>query len=313
MRILFAGTPQVAADQLEAILAAGFDVCAVYTQPDRPKGRGLKEIPSPVKAVALANNLPVEQPTSLKNPEALDKLAQYNPDVMIVVAYGLLLPKPVLDCPAYGCINVHLSLLPRWRGASPVQYAILKGDVKTGVTFMRMDEGLDTGDILLQRELTINATDTAESLMTRLSKITAKELKTNLQQIVEHQHPSAQNNALSTHAPKIDKHQARMVWDKTAAELDREIRAFNPWPVSYFVYHGEPVKVFRALPANNTHLQQPGTILEVKADHIVIACKQDALAVYDVQFPGKKRLPLRDIFNAKPNLFTTGHVLNDDQ
>lgn len=308
MNILFAGTPLLAAQQLQALLETHHTIVAVYTQPDRPQGRGLKLTPSPVKLLAEQHALVIEQPNSLKSAEAIAKLASYQPDVMIVAAYGLLLPKEVLALPKYGCINIHLSLLPAWRGASPVQSALLNGDAKTGVTMMLMNEGLDTGDILQQIEMPIANDDTTESLLDKLGALAAQHIKQHLDDIIKAT-PIPQNNQYASHAPKIQKSQACLDWQENAFILDRKIRAYYPWPIAYIMHQNNPIKIYRAKAHSLVHSHTPGTLFKISDESIWIACKENCLEIFEIQFPGKKRIPIKDALHAKHDIFTLGNVL----
>lgn len=308
MNIVFAGTPLLAAQQLEALLKTHHKIAAVYTQPDKPQGRGLKLTPSPVKIVAEQNTLRIEQPTTLKNSDAITRLAAYQPDVMIVAAYGLLLPKEVLAIPKYGCINIHFSLLPAWRGASPVQSALLNGDAKTGVTLMLMNEGLDTGDILQQLEIAIEKDDTTESLFEKLSSLAAEYIKLHLDDLVK-AIPVPQDNQHASHAPKIQKNQACLDWQDDAFTLDRKIRAYYPWPVAFMLYQNNPIKIYRAKPHAMTHSHVPGTVFKISDESIWVACKENCLEIFEIQFPSKKRIQIKDALNAKHDIFTLGHLL----
>lgn len=310
MRIIFAGTPLLAQQQLAALLETSHDVVAVYTQPDRPQGRGLKLTESPVKSFALSQGLCVEQPVSLKTPESLEKLKKYQPDLILVVAYGLLLPQTVLDVPTKGCINMHLSLLPRWRGAAPIQYAILKGDAQSGVTLMQMDKGLDTGDILYQATCDITDTDTAASLQEKLSQLGQSLLKSQFQSLVDNAKPLPQDNALATHAPLIEKKQAQIDFHQSATDIDRMIRAYTPWPLAYFELAQENIRIFTAKPIPHSHEKPPGTILQATSEGLVVACSKDAICITEMQFPGKKRMFFKDILNAKQSIFQEGRCLS---
>lgn len=312
LRIVFAGTPDFSARHLEALLDDGdHHLVAVYTQPDRPAGRGKKLQASPVKQLAAQANIPVEQPDSLKSETAQRQLAAYRPDVMVVVAYGLILPRAVLDTPTYGCLNVHASLLPRWRGAAPIQRAIEAGDSDTGITIMQMDIGLDTGDMLHKVPCPILADDTALSLHNRLADIgPAALLKTLAQLRSAALQPEKQDDALATYASKLNKSEARLNWEQEASVLDRQIRAFNPVPVAYTLLNEERLRILQAAPKNHPHHAAPGTILEVGNDSLTVACgNRSALAVFRIQLAGKKPMSIRDALNGSPNRFTTGMAL----
>lgn len=305
MRIAFAGTPEFANTQLQALLKNGFNIVAVYTQPDKPVGRGQHVMPSPVKTTALEHHLPIEQPTTLKSDLALERFSHYQIDVMIVAAYGLLLPKAFLEHPRYGCINVHASLLPRWRGASPIQQAILAGDATTGITLMKMDEGLDTGGILAQKSCSVTSDDTTATLHDKLASLGATLLVDKLNSIV-HQPPAPQDNHLATHAPKISKEQSQCDWNQSAIDIQRQIRAFNPWPILKTLISTEIIRLWEAhvVPLSTPAL--PGTIVAIHDDGIVVATQQDGLLITKAQLPNKKVLPMKDILHAKQHLFAIG-------
>ncbi|MBI5448066.1 MAG: methionyl-tRNA formyltransferase [Gammaproteobacteria bacterium] len=313
MKIIFAGTPAFSVPTLEALLGAGHSIKLVLTQPDRPTGRGQKVQFSPVKSLALKHGLPILQPSSLKSPDIQALLKQQQADVMVVIAYGLLLPEAVLTLPLHGCINVHASLLPRWRGAAPISYAILAGDQETGVTIMKMDKGLDTGDMILTRSCPISPEDTSGTLQNRLAHLGAEVLIKTLENLQEKSSlPGvAQDPTKATHASKITKEDARLQWTQTAAQLERKVRAFNPWPIAHFplIASGESVRVWqaRALPA--TVSSQPGTLLEVTPKHLYIACAEGIFSPEIVQFPGKTALPWSVVFNARRHLFVEGTCL----
>ncbi|MGB4765334.1 MAG: methionyl-tRNA formyltransferase [Rugosibacter sp.] len=287
MRVIFAGTPEFAAQALAAILAAGHHVPLVLTQPDRPAGRGMKLQPSAVKQLALAHQLPVFQPDRLKDPTTHDPIRAAQADVMVVAAYGLILPQAVLDMPRYGCLNIHASLLPRWRGAAPIQRAIEAGDDETGVTIMQMDAGLDTGAMLLAEALKVGAGETAGELHDRLATLGARLIVEALAQrdaLV----PVAQPPNGVTYAAKISKAKAQLDWAQPADVLARKIRAFNPFPGATFTLAGEPVKVWRAEAVAGTG--NPGQILAAEADGIIIATSHGALRLTELQKPGGRRL-----------------------
>ncbi|HRE32067.1 MAG TPA: methionyl-tRNA formyltransferase [Candidatus Berkiella sp.] len=304
MKIIFAGTPEFAQIQLEALLTTEHEIVAVYTQPDKPAGRGQQLQMSPVKTLALSHQLPVEQPTSLKTPEALATLTNYQPDVMVVAAYGLLLPEAVLTLPRYGCINIHASLLPRWRGASPIQQAILAGDKETGITLMRMDKGLDTGNSLATGILPIANDDTSESLHDKLAILGAKMLFHTLEEIVDSP-GEKQNEAQVTHAPKIAKAAALINWQQSAVEIERQVRAYFPWPVAYTLIEGQILRIFKAqVVKNNATTSAPGTIIEQTPQGIIVSTQEQALLITHAQLPGKKALPMSEILKGHATLFT---------
>lgn len=306
MNVIFAGTPVFAERHLQAIIESHHQISAVYTQPDRPAGRGKKLQASPVKILAEHHALPVEQPLSLKDPEAQRHLATYKADVMVVVAYGLLLPKAVLDSPLHGCINVHGSILPRWRGAAPIQRAIQAGDQASGVTIMQMDEGLDTGPMLLKAHCAIQPTDTSATLHDTLANIGPNALLDVLDQIAQNRlSPTPQDDGQSCYARKIEKHEAELDWTKSAVELDRTIRAFQPFPVCFSQLNGERVKIHRATTAEVTGLA-PGQ-LRIESQQIYVGCGNGALCIKDIQFPGKKRVSSTDFLNGSGGKLPAGY------
>jgi len=287
LNIIFAGTPAFAAAALEALLLAGHHVPLVLTQPDRPAGRGLKSQASAVKQLALSHQLPVAQPASLKDDAVVAQLAAVGADVMIVAAYGLILPAPVLNLPRLGCMNIHASLLPRWRGAAPIQRAILAGDAETGITIMQMDAGLDTGAMLLTEAIPIANDDTAQTLHDKLAALGAQLIVRALRD----QPPAiAQENARATYAAKITKTEARIDWNRPAAALAQAIRAYNPVPGAHTTWHGQPLKLWRAEPVELPSTALPGTVLQVDAGGIVVATGDGALRLLELQRAGGKRL-----------------------
>ena len=305
LNIIFAGTPEFSVKTLDALLHSQHKVTAVYTQPDRPAGRGRKLTPSPVKQLALQHNLPVHQPLTLRDAHEQKILADIQADLMIVVAYGLLLPLPVLQAPKFGCINVHASLLPRWRGAAPIQRAILAGDKTTGVTIMQMDQGLDTGAMLQKSECTIYPDDTSAILHDRLAVLGAEALLTTLNQLSLIT-PEAQNNSLATYAHKILKEEAKLAWNISAVELARKVRGFNPWPVT-FIQHGEMiVRVWQAQALPQSCSAEPGEIVAVSAQGIDIATVDGILRLEKIQLPGGRVLPVADILNSRAQDFSVG-------
>jgi len=308
LKIIFAGTPEFAAIALMQLIKHGHQVVAVYTQPDRPAGRGRKLMPSPVKQVAVDNNIPVEQPESLKkDPAAIEKLKSYAPDVMIVAAYGLLLPQTVLDIPTYGCLNIHASLLPRWRGAAPIQRAILAGDSETGITIMQMDAGLDTGDMLLKKPLLISDSMNAGELHDQLAALGSKAILETLDAMsTGGLHPEQQDNALATYAKKLDKDEAWINWTQPAQHLDRQIRAFNPWPVAQTRLDDKIMRIRKAQVIDAATNRTPGTIVNVSTDSIDVACGAGQLRLLDGQLPGGKPMSIKDLLNGHAALFTVG-------
>lgn len=304
LRVVFAGTPAFAVACLEAVLAAPVDCVAVYTQPDRPAGRGRQLLPSPVKARALEASIAVEQPSSLRSLQAQQQLAQYAPDLLVVVAYGLILPRAVLQIPRYGCWNVHASLLPRWRGAAPIQRALIAGDTETGVDLMQMDAGLDTGPLLLRLRTPIHAEDTAASLHDRLSALGAQALGAGLQALLRGELPAAtaQPEDGICYAHKLDKAEALLDWQESAAVLARKVRAFVPWPVAQADVAGESLRIHAAHPVDLSGA--PGSVVVAERDRLIIACGEGALALEQVQRAGGRVLPVRDYLNARRDLRT---------
>jgi methionyl-tRNA formyltransferase len=309
LRIIFAGTPDFAACHLQALLTGPHQVVAVYTQPDRPAGRGQKLQPSPVKQLALQHDIPVYQPKSLKKAAAQQQLAALDADLMVVVAYGLILPKAVLDMPRLGCINVHGSLLPRWRGAAPIQRALWAGDSETGITIMQMDEGLDTGAMLSKVSCPILATDTSASLYQKLAQLGPQALVAAVADLPAlQQQAEAQNEQLANYAEKLSKDEARLDFNKDAAALEREIRAFNPWPVSYLELPQCTVKVWQAQVANS--LSGPvGSILKADKTGIYIGCQRQVLQITQLQPPGKKPMSAADFLNGRAEWLPVGQQL----
>ncbi len=312
LKIVFAGTPEFAAIALAQLIKHEHDIVAVYTQPDRPAGRGRKLMPSPVKQIALDNNIPVEQPESLKkDPAAIEKLKGFVPDVMIVAAYGLLLPQAVLDIPSYGCLNIHASLLPRWRGAAPIQRAILAGDSETGITIMQMDVGLDTGDMLLKKPLLIGDSMNAGELHDQLAALGSQAILQTLEDLAANKlHPQKQDPALATYAKKLDKQEAWIDWTQTAQQIDRQIRAFNPWPVAQTRVDNKIMRLRKATVVDTTANVAPGTIVQASSDGIDVACGEGQLRLLDGQLPGGKALSIKDLLNGHATLFTPGRCFD---
>ncbi|MDR0481531.1 MAG: methionyl-tRNA formyltransferase [Gallionellaceae bacterium] len=288
MKLIFAGTPHFAAAALEALLAADFEVVAVLTQPDRPAGRGMQLMPSPVKQLALKHHLPVLQPKTLKDEAAQRELAGYDADVMVVAAYGLILPPAVLSLPRHGCLNIHASLLPRWRGAAPIQRAILAGDAETGITIMQMDAGLDTGDMLLKKTCPIAADDNAQTLHDKLAALGAQAIVEALRHL--HTLPrEPQDNAQASYAAKLDKAEARIDWQRDAEDIARAVRGYYPFPVATAVLHETPLKIWQASVCAGAG--EAGTVLAVGKDGIAVACGRGALRLEVLQRPNAKAMP----------------------
>ena len=302
MKVIFAGTPDFAAAALKAIAAAGFEIPLVLTQPDRPKGRGMQLAPSPVKQAALELGLRVAQPEKLRNnAEALQMLKEVEADVMVVAAYGLILPQDVLDTPKHGCLNIHASLLPRWRGAAPIQRAIEAGDAETGVCIMQMDIGLDTGDVVSEHRYTIQPTDTANEVHDALMNLGAAAIVADLQQLkTEGRLKSVkQPEEDVTYAQKLSKEEARIDWNESAAVIERKIRAFNPVPAAWVEYQGKPMKIWRA----EVVAQQgrAGEVLSCSSDGLIVACGANALKITELQPSGSKRMNIA--------AFAAGHTV----
>ncbi|TDF83221.1 methionyl-tRNA formyltransferase [Pseudomonas sp. H9] len=308
MRIVFAGTPEFAAEHLKALIDSPYEVVAVYTQPDRPAGRGQKLMPSAVKQLAVDNGITVLQPPTLRNAEAQAELAALKPDLMVVVAYGLILPQAVLDIPRLGCINSHASLLPRWRGAAPIQRAVEAGDSESGVTVMRMEAGLDTGPMLLKVTTPISANDTGGSLHDRLAEMgPAAVIEAVAGLAAGTLQGEVQDDSLATYAHKLNKDEARLDWSRPAVELERLIRAFNPWPICHSSLNGEALKVLAA--SLSTGSGAPGEIIGASKDGLIVACGEQALCLTRLQLPGGKALNFSDLFNSRREKFAVGTVL----
>ncbi|MCO7556909.1 methionyl-tRNA formyltransferase [Metapseudomonas otitidis] len=308
LRLVFAGTPEFAAEHLKALLDTPHQIVAVYTQPDRPAGRGQKLMPSPVKQLALQHGLPVLQPPTLRDPAAQEELRALAPDLMVVVAYGLILPQVVLDIPRLGCINSHASLLPRWRGAAPIQRAVQAGDAESGVTVMQMEAGLDTGPMLLKVTTPITAGDTGGSLHDRLAQLGPQAVVQAIAGLAAGTlQGEVQDDALATYAHKLNKDEARIDWNRPADELERLVRAFNPWPICHSTLDGQPLKVLAAEPAEGRG--QPGQILDASKDGLTVACGEGALRLTRLQLPGGKPLAFADLYNSRREQFAPGQVL----
>lgn len=291
MKIIFAGTPTFAATSLQALLAHQYDVVAVLTQPDRPAGRGMQLTASPVKQLAIQSGVTVLQPQTLKSVEIQDQLAAYQADVMIVAAYGLILPQAVLNMPRYGCLNIHASLLPRWRGAAPIQRAILAGDEVSGITIMQMDAGLDTGSMLLKKPCPIDAADTAQTLLEKLGSIGSEAILEVLRELPKGRLIATEQDASqATYAAKLSKSEAQLDWSQSARELERAVRGYNPFPVASAQLHGTSIKIWQASAYDDSY-PEPGTVVDVGKRGILIACGQGALGLEVLQRPNGKALP----------------------
>ncbi|AYC30876.1 methionyl-tRNA formyltransferase [Pseudomonas cavernae] len=308
LRIVFAGTPEFAATHLQALLASPHSIVAAYTQPDRPAGRGQKLAPSPVKQLAAQHGIAVHQPPSLRNAEAQAELAALRPDLLVVVAYGLILPQAVLDIPRLGCINSHASLLPRWRGAAPIQRAVEAGDAESGVTVMQMEAGLDTGPMLLKVHTPISAADTGGSLHDRLAELGPPAVLQAIAGLAAgNLVGEVQDDDLATYAHKLNKDEARLDWSRPAVELERLVRAFNPWPICHSTLDGAPLKVLAA--GLGAGQGAPGTVLAASKDGLTVACGEGALRLTRLQLPGGKPLNFADLFNSRREQFAVGTVL----
>jgi methionyl-tRNA formyltransferase len=313
LKIIFAGTPAFAAEHLRVLLEQSkHEVVAVYTQPDRPSGRGKKLTTSAVKALALAEDIPVYQPLSLKDEVAQLQMAELHADIMVVVAYGLILPKSVLAVPPLGCINVHASLLPRWRGAAPIQRAIEAGDEQTGITIMQMDEGLDTGPMLNRVSCAISETDTAASLQDKLAVSGAAALLMTLDAFADPgNQPTAeqQDDTLATYAHKITKQEARLDWHQPAQMLDSQVRAFHPVPVAFTTLGKDTLRIWQAKAVTYPHQAAAGSVLSCDSKGILVACHTDALLLTEVQLPGKRRMAVSDLLQGRAAMFAPGTQL----
>ncbi|MGE6195063.1 methionyl-tRNA formyltransferase [Aeromonas media] len=311
LKLIFAGTPDFAARHLAALLSSDHEVVAVYTQPDKPAGRGQKLTASPVKELALAHSLPVYQPASLRNEAAQAELAALGADLMVVVAYGLILPKAVLDTPRLGCLNVHGSLLPRWRGAAPIQRAIWAGDAETGVTIMQMDVGLDTGAMIRKVSCPIASDETSASLYDKLAELGPQALVDTLNAMAAGDTAAeAQDDALANYAQKLSKEEARIDWSMEAVAIERCIRAFNPWPISWFEVAEQTIKVWQAEVIDSDHGQSAGTLLKADKQGIDVATGKGVLRLLTLQPPGKKAMSVPDLLNSRRDWFEPGTQLH---
>jgi methionyl-tRNA formyltransferase len=308
LKIVFAGTPEFSVPTLQALIASKYRILSVYTQPDRPAGRGQKLTPSPIKQLALKQGISVHQPLTLRDEQSTTILKNLAPDVMIVVAYGLILPKSILEIPRLGCINIHASLLPQWRGAAPIQRAILAGDKVTGISIMQMDEGLDTGAILAKKSCDISSIDTSQSLHDRLSQM-GSELLIEVLDNLENINPELQNEKEASYAKKIEKKEAEINWQQSADEIEHAIRAFQPWPVAHTTLNGNLIRIWKAIALNEKSTQMPGTIMRSSKEGIDIATPQGVLRLLEIQLPGGRALKVNDLLNAKGDLFREGIIL----
>ncbi|CCE25091.1 methionyl-tRNA formyltransferase [Methylotuvimicrobium alcaliphilum] len=298
MKIVFAGTPEFAVPTLRMLIDSNHQICAVYTQPDRPAGRGRQLKPSPVKELAMQSGIPILQPESFKPDHHFQQLAAFEPDLLVVVAYGMLLPQQVLDLPTFGCINVHASLLPRWRGAAPIQRALIAGDEKTGVTIMRMALKLDAGDMLHKEEYRITPKDTAGDLHDNLAKLGALGMSKVLPNIEDNTlRPEKQDESQVTYAAKLEKSEANLDWNESAEQLDLKIRGFNPWPVAQTRYKDQVLRIWLAEPLSGLTDAEPGTLLK-NGKHLDVATGDGLLRLLEVQLPGGKRISASAFINA---------------
>lgn len=294
LRIVFMGTPEFALPTFQGLLEAGVNLCGVFTQPDRPRGRGKVLAPPPVKELALKFKLPVFQPEKLRDPEAVEQLRILKPDLIVVVAYGQILPKSVLEIPRYGCINVHASLLPRYRGAAPINKAIVDGEQVAGVTTMLMDVGLDTGDMLIKRATEIGDEETAGELHNRLALLGREAMEETLRRLCDGTlRPEPQDDAESSYAPMMKKEDGRIDWNRSATVIHNLVRGLTPWPGAFTLWDGQMLKLGRTL-AEEGPAAEPGTVLSADADGVCIACGEGVLRVRELQLAGKKKLPASD-------------------
>lgn len=313
MKIIFAGTPEFAAAHLQILLDSEHEVIGVYSQPDRPAGRGKKLTASPVKSLAVENNIPVYQPVNFKLAEDVQQLDNLNADIMVVVAYGLLLPESVLNAPRLGCINVHASLLPRWRGAAPLQRAIEAQDDESGVTIMQMDKGLDTGDMLVKTQLNITSLMTGGDIHDALLEQGGPALLDALDQLDKGTaKPIKQDDSQANYAHKLNKAEANIDWNQSAATIAAKIRAFNPWPVCYSQLGDDRIRIWQADFVNETSSAAPGTIIRVEKDAIDIACSQHVLRLVTIQLAGKKAMSVENVLNARSELFKPNYLFSSD-
>ena len=306
-KIIFAGTPDFAVVHLKALINAGIIPCAVYTQPDRPAGRGHKLTPSPVKELALLHNIEVLTPENFKNNEDVEKFLSFNADLAIVVAYGVILPESVVHGPRLGCINVHGSLLPAYRGAAPIQRALLDGNSVTGVTIMKIVKELDAGDMLVKAKMPISENDTSGSLFDKLASLGAKTLVENLPAILSEKiTPCAQDPALVTYAKKITKEEARLNFSDSAKNCDLKIRGLNPWPIANASINNIVFKIFKAKVLNDNQGKEPGTVIAVDKNGISVACSEGAICLEIIQSPGKGRVNAADFARSRSDIFSVG-------
>jgi methionyl-tRNA formyltransferase len=300
IRTVFMGTPEFALPTLQGLIEAGVNLVAVYTQPDRPRGRGKKLAPPPVKELAEQHGIAVHQPVKLRDPAVVEELRSLAPDLIVVVAYGQILPKSVLEIPRYGCINVHASLLPRYRGAAPIHQAVVDGEQVTGVTTMLMDVGLDTGDMLVKRATEIGPQETAGELHDRLALLGREAMEETLQRLCAGKlTPVPQNDSQSCYAPMLNKDRGRIDWQQSARNIHNQVRGLSPWPGAYTIIQGEVLKLGATSPEDGTD-EVPGTVLEAGPEGVRIACGEGVLRVRELQLPGKKRLAAAEFLRGRP-------------
>ncbi|XOZ32677.1 methionyl-tRNA formyltransferase [Halomonadaceae bacterium KBTZ08] len=313
MRIVFAGTPDFAAASLKALMEAGHEILAVYTQPDRPAGRGRKARRGPVSQLAHDQGLRIEQPETLRSAEAQARLRELAPDVMVVAAYGLILPQSVLDIPDHGCLNVHASLLPRWRGAAPIQWAIAAGDSETGISIMQMDAGLDTGDVLSRHRITIADDETGGSLHDRLAELGGEAITSVVHELAHGSlKPDPQDDHRATYARKLERSDGRIDWQGSAPSLARRIRAFNPWPMAHTTVADEALRVLDAEPVNTEVADaEPGTVLERERSGALVQCGEGVIRLTRVQLAGGRPQSINDLINGGRALLIPGQRLGE--
>lgn len=310
LRIIFAGTPEFGIQCLDALYQSAHQIIAVYTQPDRPAGRGQKLQESAVKIWGLQHHLPVFQPLNFKSPEAIADLEALEPDLMVVIAYGLILPKSVLSIPRLGCINVHASILPRWRGAAPIQQAILAGDRETGVSIMQMDAGMDTGPYFTIRTCPITTDDTTIQLHQRLSNLAPEPLIKTIDQLsIGTAHTMVQDNDQATYAPKIHKQDALIDWQQAAKDIDQKIRAYYPWPIAFTHCHDLVLRIHHCKLVSQTNERSPGTILAMNPEGMLVATGKNCILVQDIQWPGGRPISIADYLNSQRKELHVGTVL----
>ncbi|OGV30859.1 MAG: methionyl-tRNA formyltransferase [Legionellales bacterium RIFCSPHIGHO2_12_FULL_35_11] len=309
MRIVFAGTPEFGLPCLSALQNSEHQIVAVYTQPDRPAGRGRKLKFSAIKTWALEHNILVNQPVNFKSQAAISELQALKPDLMVVIAYGLILPTEVLNIPTFGCVNVHASILPKWRGASPIHNAILNGDEETGVAIMQMDKGMDTGDYYQITACKISDDDTTGTLHDKLARIAINPLLETIHNIQNYKAiPIKQNSSLATYAGKIKKEDGKIIWNNSAQKINQQIRAFNPWPLAYAILNGLNLQIIQANVVHNQSNQQPGTILEISKQGMLVSTKEKSILIEKIKFPGKNTIAISDYLNSNQTSLQVGQV-----